>query len=126
MNLVLFGPWIQIWFSVFGFGFGLLEKDNLTMVGRINVIKSLLFSQILYLGSFLMPSPSKLKNMQKSLDDFALDGTNIARDRITQPVEMGGLGLFDIEKFLTGQQASWVFKAQKSSRDNWRYKLRSF
>jgi hypothetical protein len=101
------------------------KRYNFTMVGRINVIKSLLFSQILYLGSFLMPSPSKLKNMQKLLDDFALDGTNIARDRITQPVEMGGLGLFDIEKFLTGQQASWVFKAQKSSRDNWRYKLRS-
>ena len=44
-----------------------------------------------------MLSPTKLKNMQKLLDDFALDGTNIARDRITQPVEMGGLGLFDIE-----------------------------
>jgi hypothetical protein len=101
------------------------KRYNLTMVGRINVIKSLLFSQILYLGSFLMPSSSKLKTMQKLLDDFALDGTNIARDRITQPVEMGGLGLFDIEKFLTGQQASWVFKAHKSSRDNWRYKLRS-
>jgi hypothetical protein len=100
------------------------KRYNLTMVGRINVIKSLLFSQILYLGSFLMPSPNKLKNMQKLLDNFVLDGTNIARDRITQPVEMGGLGLFDVEKFLTGQQASWVFKAQKSSRDNWRYKLR--
>jgi hypothetical protein len=66
------------------------KRYNLTMVGRINVIKSLLFSQILYLGSFLMPSSSKLKAMQKLLDDFALDGTNVARDRITQPVEMGG------------------------------------
>jgi hypothetical protein len=65
---------------------------NLTMIGSINVIKSLLFSQILYLGSILTPSPSKLKNMQKLLDDFALDGTNIARDQITQPVEMGGGG----------------------------------
>jgi hypothetical protein len=70
------------------------------MVGRINVIKSLLFSQILYLGSFLMPSQGKLKGLQKILDDFALDGTRIARDRITLPVEMGGMGLFDVEKFL--------------------------
>ncbi len=37
---------------------------------------------------------------------------------------MGGLGLFDVEKFLISQQAWWVFKALKSSRDNWRYKLR--
>jgi hypothetical protein len=101
------------------------KRYNLTMVGRINVIKSLLFSQILYLGSFLMPSQAKLKGLQKILDDFALDGTRIARDRITLPVEMGGMGLFDVEKILISQQAGWVFKALKSTRDNWRYKLRS-
>jgi hypothetical protein len=95
------------------------------MAGRINVIKSLLFSQILYLGSFLMPSPEKLKKMQKLLDDFAIGNSRIARDRITQSVESGGLGLFDIEKFLTSQQATWIFKANLSSRDNWRYNLRS-
>jgi hypothetical protein len=100
------------------------KRYNLTMAGRINVIKSLLFSQILYLGSFLMPSSGKLKTMQKLLDDFALDGTRIARDRLSLPVEMGGLGLFDIEKFLVSQQSTWIFKALKSSRDNWRYKLR--
>jgi hypothetical protein len=101
------------------------KRYNLTMVGRINVIKSLLFLQILYLGSFLMPSPEKLKQMQKLLDDFAVGDTKITRDRITLRVEMGGLGLFDVEKFLISQQASWVFKAHKSSRDNWRYKLRT-
>ncbi len=37
----------------------------------------------------------------------------------------GGLGLFDIEDFLSGQQAGWVLKAKKSSRDNWRCNLRS-
>jgi hypothetical protein len=101
------------------------KRYNLTMAGRINVIKSLLFSQILYLGSFLMPSPEKLKKMQKLLDDFAIGNSRIARDRITQSVESGGLGLFDIEKFLTSQQATWIFKANLSSRDNWRYNLRS-
>jgi hypothetical protein len=101
------------------------KRYNLTMAGRINVIKSLLFSQILYLGSFLMPSPEKIKNLQKLLDDFALGDTKVARNRITLPVEMGGLGLFDVENFLVSQQASWIFKAQKSSRDNWRYKLRT-
>ncbi len=72
-----------------------------------------------------MPSPDKIKNIQKILDDFALGETKIARNRITLPVEMGGLGLFDVENFLVSQQASWIFKALKSSRDNWRYKLRT-
>jgi hypothetical protein len=101
------------------------KRYNLTMAGRINVIKSLLFSQILYLGSFQMPSQEKLKKMQKLQDDFAVGNSRIGKDRITQSVEAGGLGLFDIEKFLTSQQASWIFKANLSSRDNWWYKLRS-
>jgi hypothetical protein len=101
------------------------KRYNLTLSGRINVTKSLLFSQILYLGSFLMPSQEKIRAMQKILDDFAIGSMNYARARITMPVEMGGLGLFDIEKFLISQQVGWIFKAHKSSRDNWRYKLRS-
>jgi len=100
------------------------KRYNLTLPGRINVIKSLLFSQILYLGSFLMPSTEKLKSMQKILDEFAVGNMNLARDRVTLPVNMGGLGLFCIEKFLISQQAKWVFKANNSSRDNWRYMLR--
>jgi len=100
------------------------KRYNLTLPGRINVIKSLLFSQILYLGSFLMPSADKLKTMQKTLDDFAIGNMNLARDRVTLPVSMGGLGLFCVEKFLVSQQAKWVFKAYTSSRDNWRYMLR--
>jgi hypothetical protein len=101
------------------------KRYNLTLAGRINVIKSLLFSQIFYLGSFLMPSQEKIKNMQKILDDFATGYMNFARSRVTDPVEYGGLGLFDVEKFLISQQATWIFKAHRSSRDNWRYKLRS-
>jgi hypothetical protein len=100
------------------------KQYNLTLPGRINVIKSLLFSQILYLGSFLMPSMEKIKSMQKILDEFAVGNMNFAKDRITLPISMGGLGLFCIEKFLISQQAKWVFKAHFSSRDNWRYTLR--
>jgi hypothetical protein len=63
--------------------------------------------------------------MQKILDDFAIGSLNYGKKRITMPVEQGGLGIFDIEDFLSGQQASWVLKAKKSSRDNWRCNLRS-
>jgi hypothetical protein len=100
------------------------KRYNLSLPGRINVIKSLLFSQILYLGSFLMPSPEKIKSIQKILDEFAIGNMNFARDRITQPTTMGGLGLFCVEKILISQQSKWIFKAYASSRDNWRYALR--
>jgi hypothetical protein len=71
-----------------------------------------------------MPSPEKIKAMQKILDDFAIGKMNYGRDRVTLPTAMGGLGLFCVEKFLISQQSKWIFKAHASSRDNWRYKLR--
>jgi hypothetical protein len=101
------------------------SRFHLTLPGRINVIKSLLFSQILYIGSFIMPSPEKIKILQTTLDKYAIGTMNFAKNRITMSREQGGLGLFDVESFLTSQQAGWVLKAHKSARDNWRCKLRS-
>ncbi len=63
--------------------------------------------------------------MQDLLDDFAIGKLNFSKKRVTVLQDQGGLGLFDIDKFLTGQQAGWVLKAYKSSRDNWRAKMRA-
>jgi len=68
-----------------------------------------------------MPSPEKIRAMQKILDEFAIGKMNFARDRVTLPITMGGLGLFCVEKFLVSQQSKWVLKAHALSRDNWRY-----
>jgi hypothetical protein len=48
------------------------KRYNLSLPGRINVIKSLLVSLINHLGCFLMPKPATLKGIQKTLGDFAL------------------------------------------------------
>ncbi len=101
------------------------DRYYLTLPGRINLIKSLLFPLVLYLGCFIMPSTAKRKQMQDLLDNYAIGKLNFSKKRITVPQDQGGLGLFDVEKFLTGQQAGWVIKAHKSSRDNWRAKLRA-
>jgi hypothetical protein len=58
--------------------------------------------------------------MQKSLDDFALGKLRVARGRVTLPPEYGGLGLFNLGEFLTAQQSTWVLRADKSLKDNWR------
>jgi hypothetical protein len=101
------------------------ERYYLTLPGRINVIKSLLFPLVLYLGCFIMPTAEKVKKIQNLLDNFAVGNLNFSKKRITLPQEKGGLGLFDVNNFLTGQQPGWIFKAHKSSRDNWRAKLRA-
>ena len=72
-----------------------------------------------------MPSQQQLTKLQNTLDDFALSGMNYGKKCICLPREEGGMGLFNVEDFLISMQANWVLKAYKSSRDNWRYKLRA-
>jgi hypothetical protein len=68
------------------------ERYYLTLPGRINVIKSILFPLVLYLGCFIMPSQEKIKIIQSTLDNFAIGSLNFAKKRITVPCEQGGLG----------------------------------
>jgi hypothetical protein len=71
-----------------------------------------------------MPKPHTLKAIQKSLDDFALSNLRVARNRICLPADYGGLGLFNLDEFLTAQQCVWILRANESTRDNWRVDLR--
>jgi hypothetical protein len=87
------------------------ERYNLSLPGRINVIKSLLFPLILYLGSIIMPSKRKLNELQKMLDEYATGTMNFSRSRVCLPANAGGMGLFDVEEFLTAQQAIWIIRA---------------
>jgi hypothetical protein len=102
---------------------GYWKRYNLSLPGRINIIKSLLISLVNHLGCFLMPKNNTLAAIQKSLDDFALGKLRVARNRICIPPDSGGLGLFKLDEFLASQQCTWVLKADKSRRDNWRCDL---
>jgi hypothetical protein len=71
-----------------------------------------------------MPSKRKINDLQKLLDDFAIGTMNYSRARVCLPANAGGMGLFDIEEFLTAQQAIWIIRANQSTRDCWRFRLR--
>jgi hypothetical protein len=73
-----------------------------------------------------MPEPNTLNGIQKSIDDFVIDKLKVARNRLYLPVDVGGLGCFKLDEFLTAQQCVWVIRAARSCRDNWRVNLRIF
>jgi hypothetical protein len=66
------------------------ERFKLTLPGRIAIIKTLLLPQLSYLGSFLTPDDEILSSIQKILDDFALNGQTMSRDRRYLNPEHGG------------------------------------
>lgn len=70
-----------------------------------------------------MPGPRTLADMQTIIDKFCMGKVACAKSKLYLPPEKGGLGLVNIQYFLTAQQAGWVVKAAKSLRDNWRFDM---
>ncbi len=66
------------------------DRFRLSMTGRISIIKTLLIPQLNYLGCILSPDPAMLTEIQSIIDNFALCGRNILKDRRYLPPDMGG------------------------------------
>jgi len=96
------------------------ERFNLSLPGRINITKSLLVSLINHLGCFIQPERDCLRSIQNMLDKFTKGKLNVAANRICLPVTAGGLGMINLEEFLSSQQAAWIFRCFNSCCDNWR------
>jgi hypothetical protein len=86
---------------------------NLSLPGRINIAKTLLYSQINYLGCFLPMPDDILSEYDNAIVNFVKGKLNIAKKRMYQTPENGGLGLFDLRNFLDAQKCAWI----KRSRD---------
>jgi hypothetical protein len=88
-------------------------RFNLSLPGRISVAKTMLYSQINYLGCFLPMSNNDLNGYSQIIEKFFVGKLNVARNRIIKPIEMGGLGLFELKTFLDAQRIAWVHISRK-------------
>jgi hypothetical protein len=84
------------------------SRFNLSLPGRINIAKTMLYSQINYLGCFLPVGDQLISNYENLIERFVCGKMSISKTRIYKPVYMGGLGLFRIASFLDAQRVSWV------------------
>ncbi len=103
--------------------FSFWERFNLSLAGRIRICKCLLVSQINYLGAICSPSDVMLADLQSTLNKYCVNKTKMSKDRLYLSPGPGGLGLIDLRDFLNCQKSVWVFRANKSVRDNWQFDL---
>jgi hypothetical protein len=95
------------------------SRFNLSLPGRITIAKTMLYSQINYLGCFL-PIPENMMDVYSNIiHNFVSGKLNIAKNRFSKDIEMGGLGLFDLKNFLDAQKIAWV-KRSKTLDDWWK------
>jgi hypothetical protein len=95
---------------------------NLSLPGRICIAKSLLYSQINYLGCFLQIPPAITNEIDQLITGFVKGKLNIAKKRLYRPPDQGGLGLFDINSFLDAQRCAWV-KRSRDLNEQWKAQL---
>jgi len=98
------------------------KRFNLSLPGRICIAKTMLYSQMNYLGCFLQIPPLYINRMSDMITNFVQESLNIATKRLFLPACMGGLGLFEINHFLAAQQCAWISRAQDLN-DRWKILL---
>jgi hypothetical protein len=100
-------------------------KFKLSLMGRINIAKSLMLSNLSYLGSILTPTPVQLEIIEDVIYGFISSNMRISRKYIMTSVKKGGIGMVNIEEFLTGIKCNWIKKSYNSNIDVWRRDINS-
>jgi hypothetical protein len=93
---------------------------NLSLSGKIMIIKSLVFPIVNYFLTILPPPAAWLNEFESIITDFALNRMNISRDKCFMDPKEGGLGLFRPEIFFKSLTCSWIKRCSSLVHDNWR------
>ena len=103
--------------------FKIWSKRQLTPLGRIAVLKSLILSKLVHLWIFLPNPPDhEIDKIQKLVYDFVWENK---RDKISRKVSnknmlQGGLGIPNIKEYIKSLKISWIRKL-KYSNSKWKY-----
>ena len=93
---------------------------NLTIFGRIQIVKSLGLSKLTHVVQ-IVPNPpaSTIKDLQKKINNFVWEGGLqkkhvVNEERSQQPLEKGGLGVPNITDFWNGLKCTWIHRLSQS------------
>jgi hypothetical protein len=99
------------------------SRFTLSLPGRIAISKTMLVSQVGYVGCIIMPRADQLVRLQSIIDGYATTGTIIAKDRLYTKPKNGGLGLINLKNYCTALQCSWLKRCLTNVNDVWRWNL---
>ena len=103
---------------------GCWSRFNLSLKGRIAISKTMLVSQITYLGPIMSPDNNFIGTIQNSIDSFVIRGMPMANDRKYAKTEKGGLGLIKLTDLFDSLKCSWFKRILSDGiNDNWRLSL---
>jgi hypothetical protein len=98
------------------------SKLKLSLPGRINICKTMLYSQLNYVGCVLPVPANTVEAIENAIHLYASGNLRLAKKRVFLPIKLGGLGLFDVKNFLDAQKCSWL-RHCKIIDQNWKLVL---
>ena len=97
-----------------------LQRD-LSLIGKITILKSLAFSMVTYQCSILHCPDVFLEAINKHAFDFLWNykKDKIKRTAIIADYRDGGLKMLDIYSFVNAQKAMWAKRLMRASNASW-------
>jgi exonuclease III len=102
-------------------------QRDLTIYGKILLIKSFALSQILHISSIL-PVPDKfISDLEEIVYNFLWNGKQhkVKKHVIIQKYENGGQNMISIQDMITGQRLTWIQKYLRRNNSYWKDTMES-
>ncbi len=97
------------------------SRRNLTVLGRVTVVKSLILSKLTFL-LLTLPNPSDqfIRNLTGVLYKFIWKGIDkVSRKQMSQDYRNGGLRMVDIQSYIHALKATWIRRLLKAGNLQW-------
>ena len=93
-------------------------KFKLSIIGRINIAKTFLLSQISFFAPLFNFNEAKLQNIRNEIGSFIRGNLKIPLNMVYNKVERGGLGMIEIESYINAIKVGF-YRKSISNDDFW-------
>ncbi|XP_033763758.1 uncharacterized protein LOC117344963 [Pecten maximus] len=98
------------------------KRRKLTMIGRVQIVKSLLLPQLTFLMSMLHIDQNTIKQVEKIIYNYIWEGKTekVKRNTMIKPYIEGGLNSIDIRSHIDTVRINWLKKLETEDKALWK------
>jgi hypothetical protein len=93
------------------------NQYNLTLTGRVLVAKTFLISQVSFYLGIIPLDVNEGKQIEDMIEKYAIGKLQIAKDRIYNKIEQGGIGLLKLGELDIAMKSAWVNRWKREGRN---------